>query len=454
MSFPRYPDYKDSGVAWLGEVPGHWKSVPMKHLVRLQSGGTPSKENEAYWEGTIPWASAKDMKAEFLTDTEDHITKHAIEQGAASLLESGSVIFVVRGMILARMFPVAVTRAPMAINQDLKAAIPGPHLISDYLAWYLRGTADESLCRLDEAGHGTKALRMDAWTSLEVALPPLAEQASLAAFLDRETAKIDALVVEQERLIDLLKEKRQAVISHAVTKGLNPDAPMKDSGIEWLGALPDHWERVQLGRLCRYISDGPHFSPKYVDDGITFLSARNVKVDGWDFDDVKYISDDDYEDFSRRIIPEFGDILYTKGGTTGVARVVDFRDKFQVWVHIAVLKIDDLISNPWFVSYALNSIGCYEQSQILTRGATNNDLGLTRLVKIWLALPPILEQFAIATFLDRETAKLDSLVAEAQHAIDLLKERRAALISAAVTGRIDVRGLVADNHAPAERVPA
>src|SRR5690606_28460133 len=112
--------------------------------------------------------------------------------------------------------------------------------------WYLRGTADESLRRLDEAGHGTKALRMEGWTSLSVTLPLLDEQAVIAAFLDRETGKIDALVAEQEKLIELLMEKRQAVISHAVTKGLDPDVPMKDSGIDWLGLVPEHWRTCRL----------------------------------------------------------------------------------------------------------------------------------------------------------------------------------------------------------------
>lgn len=254
MTFPRYPEYRDSNVEWLGQVPGDWRVVPLKHLCRLISGGTPSKENEEFWNGTIPWASAKDLKADILWDTEDHLTEHAIDQGVATLLEAPSVLIVVRGMILARTFPVSLTRIPMAINQDLKGVIPTKQMSPEFIAWYLRGTADESLRRLDEAGHGTKALRMDAWTSLPVALPPLSEQATIVAFLDRETAKVDALVAEQERLIELLKEKRQAVISHAVTKGLNSQAPMKDSGIEWLGEVPEHWKVGKCGFYITVIS--------------------------------------------------------------------------------------------------------------------------------------------------------------------------------------------------------
>ncbi len=208
---------KDSGIQWLGEIPAHWDAVPMKYLVRFQSGGTPSKEQLDYWDGSLPWASAKDMKVEFISDTEDHITELALEEGAATLLDVGAVLVVVRGMILARIFPVALTREKMAINQDLKAVIPGERLAANFLALYLRGTANESLCRLDEAGHGTKALRMDRWASLEIALPSIAEQTAIAEFLDCETAKIDALTSEANRAIELLKERRSALISAAVT---------------------------------------------------------------------------------------------------------------------------------------------------------------------------------------------------------------------------------------------
>lgn len=208
---------KDSGIEWLGEIPAPWDCVPMKYLVRLQSGGTPSKERRDYWDGDVSWASAKDMKVDCLFDTEDHITEYAVEDGAAALVPSGAVVVVVRGMILARTFPVALTMRDMAINQDLKAVRCGERLRPEFLAWYLRGTSDESLCRLDEAGHGTKALRMDAWTSLELALPPLEEQTAIVEFISDATKRFDNLIAEADSAIGLLKERRSALISATVT---------------------------------------------------------------------------------------------------------------------------------------------------------------------------------------------------------------------------------------------
>ena len=208
---------KDSGVEWLGQVPEHWHVCPLKYLVSFSSGGTPSKDNLSYWEGDIPWASAKDLKAEKLNDTVDHITQLAVDTGGATLLPATSILVVVRGMILARTFPVTQTTVPMAINQDLKGIWPTDGLTSDFLAWLLRGSADESLLRLDEAGHGTKALRMDAWTSMRLPVPPKGEQVEIVKVLDTETAKLDDLVSEATKAIDLLKERRATLISAAVT---------------------------------------------------------------------------------------------------------------------------------------------------------------------------------------------------------------------------------------------
>lgn len=271
-------------------------------------------------------------------------------------------------------------------------------------------------------------------------LPSLAEQRQVVDFLDRETAQIDGLVGKQERLIELLAEKRQAAITHAVTKGLDPTTPTKPSGIPWLGDIGTDFEPIQLGRLTRKVADGPHFSPRYVDEGgVLFLSARNIRVDSWSLADAKFISGSDYEEFSKRVVPEKGDVLYTKGGTTGIARVVDLDQKFQVWVHVAVLKVRRELADPHYVAYALNSHGGYEQSQLHTRGATNQDLGLTRMIRIWLALPDLMQQRRIVSDLDSRTRKIDQLIEKATSTMALLRERRSALISAAVTGKIDVR---------------
>ncbi|ETK33372.1 hypothetical protein MPTA5024_24740 [Microbispora sp. ATCC PTA-5024] len=272
---------------------------------------------------------------------------------------------------------------------------------------------------------------------MAVPMPPLEEQRAIADYLDRETARIDTLIEEQQRLIEMLRERRQAVV-HRSVGGLDRIAcrPTNDS---WWPKLPEGWAPLRLRRVIRGLADGPHFSPNYVDEGVMFLSARNIRVDGWSLDDAKFVSEEDYLEFSKRVVPEPGDVLYTKGGTTGIARVVDLDFPFQVWVHVAVLKVRRDLVDPHFLAYALNSPPCYEQSQLFTRGATNNDLGLTRMVNIVLPVPPLEQQRQIIATLDQQTAKIDTLITESRQFIELARERRSAVITAAVTGQIDVR---------------
>ena len=412
MIAAKYQAYKESGIPWIGSLPAHWETVPYKHLVDIQNGADHKHIEQAEGYPVIGSGGVFANASEF------------IYEGDSVLLGRKGTID--KPLFVSGRFWTVDTMYWTKIAQDANPRFAYYTALTIPFDYYATNTALPSMTKSVLHAH-------------LVARPPKLEQAAIAAFLDRETAKIDSLVEEQRRLIELLKEKRQAVISRAVTKGLNPNVSMKDSGVEWLGKVPAHWQPIQLGRVCRQVSDGPHFSPQYVDDGVMFLSARNLGVDSWHLEDAKFVSEVDYLEFSKRVIPELGDVLYTKGGTTGIARVVDLPMRFQVWVHIAVLKLDRTKSDPYFMAYALNSVGCHEQSQLSTRGATNQDLGLTRMIRIWFALPPLTEQRVIAAWLSSETHRIDALVVESEAALSLLQERRAALISAAVTGKIDVR---------------
>ncbi len=208
---------KPSGIEWLGDVPAHWGVTPLKYVVHLRSGGTPSKANLAYWNGDVPWASSKDLKVEALSDSQDHITQSAVDDGAAELVPAGSLLIVVRGMILIHSFPVVKALVPMAINQDLKALTPDAKLDVDFLAWLLRGSLRETLGRIDEAAHGTKVLRLEAWTSMALPVPPIDEQLAIVRSIIDDMNKFDTLTAEALRAIDLLQERRTALISAAVT---------------------------------------------------------------------------------------------------------------------------------------------------------------------------------------------------------------------------------------------
>lgn len=220
---------------WLGDPPADWRVMPLGLLVDLAGGATPSKDEPEFWNGSIPWVSPKDMKRDVIDDSIDHVSPKALAGSPLRMIPPRAVLTVVRGMILAHSVPVALTAAPVTLNQDMKALLARQELHPEFLAWSLRAFRDGLLALVEEAGHGTKKLRTDLFKRLLLPVPPLDVQRAIADFLDRKTAALDALIDKKERLLALLQEKRQALITQAVTKGLDPNVPMKDSGIEWLG---------------------------------------------------------------------------------------------------------------------------------------------------------------------------------------------------------------------------
>ncbi len=449
-----YREVRGIGLDWMAGLPSHWSAMPLKYLVNFESGGTPSKDNPLYWGGDIPWASAKDLKQEVISDTIEHLTDAAISEGAAKLVARGTVAVVVRGMILARTFPVSVLDAPMAINQDLKALSGGSRLDTRFLAWALRGSSEETLARLEEAAHGTKALRMDAWSSMCLPVPPLPEQFAIAAFLDRETAKIDTLIAEQQRLIALLDEKRRAVISHAVTKGLNPDAPMKHSGIEWLGEVPAHWRLGRLKDAVLSVEQG--WSPQ--------CESYPAGPGEWGVLKVGCVNGGSFNSSENKALPphvppiselslRYADILISRANTrelVGSAAMVDRDyDKILVCDKLFRCRTNVEMALPEFIVSYLGSKSVRAHIELSATGASSSMLNIGRAVitDMPLALPPLDEQTAMRDYISLQSRAFADLAGDAKLAVSLLQERRSALISAAVTGKIDVRRIETEAEA-------
>ncbi|UGV41415.1 restriction endonuclease subunit S [Methanococcoides orientis] len=217
-------------------------------------------------------------------------------------------------------------------------------------------------------------------------------------------------------LLGKIKAEKERLVKEKVIRKSKPLPEIDDEDVPF--KIPTNWEWTMLGTLCFSVADGPHFSPKYVtkEEGIPFLSARNVKLGGFELDSVKYVSPEDHKKFCERIKPDKGDILYTKGGTTGVALVNDLDFEFSVWVHLSVLQIARKYVDSYYLAYALNCPLCYEQSQKFTHGSSNRDLGLTRMVKILLPLPPLKEQKRIVAKVDQLMAICDQLEAKIKQA--------------------------------------
>ena len=428
MSFPRYPAYKDSGVEWLGEVPEHWEVLPLKRNARLLTEKTDTRINPIALENIEGWTGK-------LIETETEF------QGEGVAFHAGDVLF---GKLRPYLAKVYLASMPGEAVGDFHVIRPGASLSSRFLQYQL--LTNEVIDLVNGSTYGAKMPRAS-WTflgSLVAPVPPLEEQPLIATFLDRETAKIDALIAEQQRLIELLQEKRQAVISHAVTKGLNSDAPMKDSGVEWLGEVPEHWEILELKHLKKegtsitygIVQAGPH-----IEDGIPYIRTSDMASDRLKLATCQRTSLEIDEFYARSRIAE-GDLVVAIRATVGKVLEVPLElDGANLTQGTAKFSPGPRVYAK-FVKSSFEADYCQSQIMSSAKGATFLEITLDVLRRIRLAIPPLTEQKEIVLYLAETTVQLGELLDAAELTISLLQERRSALISAAVTGQIDVRGLV------------
>jgi len=453
MSFPRYPRYKDSGIEWLGEVPEHWEIRRLKHVCHVFPSNVDKKSYDH--ESPILLCNYTDVyRNETITSGMNFMSATATaEQIAKFTLRAGDTIITkdsetADDIAVAAFVPVDLPG--VICGYHLSMVRPMPIIDGAFVKRFFDSVYAKSCFAVLANGLTRVGLGQYELNNIELPFPSKTEQVAIAAFLDRETAKIDALVAEQRRLIELLKEKRQAVISHAVTKGLNPDAPMKPSGIEWLGDVPKHWELIAFKHLVSTpLIDGPHETPTKYDEGVPFISAESISK-GWiDFERKwGHISWEDNARYSLRYKPSRNDILMVKlGATVGTSVIVETDEVFNIWVPLAAIRLKPMLE-PRYVLHVLRSNSLRQAFELSWTYGTQQTLGLRTISNLKIPIPPTQERQSIVLHLDSILPHFESLISEAKRAIDLFQERRTALISAAVTGKIDVRGLAeADTEA-------
>jgi type I restriction enzyme S subunit len=440
MSFPRYPKYKDSGVEWLGEVPEHWEVNRLKRTCHIFPSNVDKKSHEG--ETPIVLCNYTDVYYnEKITPAIEFMAATASpDQIAKFTLRSGDTI-ITKDSETADDIAVAAY-----VPHDLPGVVCGYHLsmvrpLSDvsgaFVARLFGSVYAKSKFAILANGLTRVGLGKYELDNVVLPFPPISEQVTIASFLDRETAKIDELIAEQRRLIELLKEKRQAVISHAVTKGLDPNVRMKPSGVEWLGEVPEHWGVEQSRRLFKVRNE----PARDTDEQLTasqkhgiLLQSEFVELEG-----RRVVETIKGTDTLRHVEPnDFIISLRSFQGGIEWSRI-----RGAATFHYVVLVAIKNVHPPYFAHLfkSITYIQALRSTADLIRDG--QDLRFSHFIQVDLPIVPLSEQKAIAAYLDVETAKFDSLINEAQRAIDLLQERRTALISAAVTGKIDVRGLAA-----------
>ena len=441
MSFPRYPKYKESGVEWLGEVPDHWDVVRLKNVLQRRITDGPHTTPIFVDEG-VPFLSVDGIQdGELRFDGCRYISEADHAEYRTKALPKRDDLLMGKAASTGKIARVKVDFefsiwSPLALIR-LDHAVSSPTFFEQSLKSPIAQAQIDNYC----TANTQKNISMDDIPKLVLTRPPLEEQTQIAAFLDRETAKIDELVAEQRRLMELLKEKRQAVISHSVTKGLNPNAPMKPSGIEWLGDVPTHWDVERIKFVTDSVKAGPFGSALtkdvYVSAGYRVYGQEQVIPNDFTIGDY-FITPEKYEELSQYVVSP-GDILISCVGTFGkIAIVPDDIAPGIINPRLIRLKCSKTIRAEYLVE-VMRSIVTFEQFASFSRGGTMDVINIGTLNEIFVAVPPMTEQEDLLNFIRGEIAKFDTLTSEAQHGIDLLQERRTALISAAVTGQIDVR---------------
>lgn len=445
--YQKYAEYKDSGVEWVDDIPSTWEVKPVFALF------TPEMEK-----------NLDGIETNVLSLSYGRIIQRDVENNHGLLPESFNTYQIVNdGDIILRLTDLQNDKRSLRVGlATQKGIITSAYLklsalkeIDPKFAYRLLHSYDTTKVFYGMGGGLRQSMKFEDFRRLPILVPPKSEQTQIANFLDHETAQIDTLIAKQEKLIELLKEKRQAVISHAVTKGLNPDVTMKDSGVEWLGQVPEHWITSKL-KYFAVIQGGFAFSSDlFIEEGIQVLRIGNVYQNSLSLDRQPiFIANDlvkKYEDF----IVKKDDVLISLTGTLGkrdygFAIKVETNDQYLLNQRVAKISPNKNIDTDFMV-YVLWSESYLTQLYSLPSGTKQANLSNSDVLGIEIVVPPTMqEQKQIARYIKEKLEKFDEMISKAESAIQLMQERRTALISSVVTGKINVSNWQHPNEAKTE----
>ncbi len=441
MQFKQYPSYKPSGVEWLGEVPEHWEVKKIKRISPVNRGASPRPINDLKYfddNGEYAWVRISDVTRSngFLFETEQRLS--SLGASFSVKLEPESLFL----SIAATVGKPCITKIKTCIHDGF-VYFPKLNKHRDLLF----NIFESKLCFVGLGKLGTQLnLNSETVEDIYVAIPPESEEKAILGYIQTETTRIDNLIAKQEKLIELLEEQRKSIISHAVTKGLNPNAPMKDSGVEWLGEVPEHWTVLKNRHIFSFSKGLSITKENLQESGIPCVSYGEIHSKfGFEFnpefDDMKYVSEE-FLVTSKNCLLNNGDFIFadTSEDFEGSGNFSYLNSQSQVFAgyHTVIARLKSQ-QNPRFFAYVFDSNAHRKQIQTQVKGIKVFSITQGILKDIYSWQPPIHEQDLIVEYLDRECKKITLLKEKQKQLIEKLKEYRASIISHAVTGKIDVR---------------
>ncbi|EJE3860811.1 restriction endonuclease subunit S [Escherichia coli] len=429
---PKYEVYKDSGVEWLGDIPASWSLLANKHIFRLKKKQVGKRSSEYD-------LLSLTLRGVIKRDMENPEGKFPAEFDTYQEVQCGDFIFC--------LFDVEETPRTVGLS-PFNGMITGAYTVFELndnfdnrflYYFYMNLDAKKMLKPLYRGLRNT--IPKDSFLSFKTFVPPHEQQTRIANFLDKKTALIDEAISIKEQQISLLKERKQIIIQQAVTQGLDPNVPMKDSGVDWIGDIPAHWGCTAVKRLLDIpITDGPHTTPQLHDEGIPFISAEAIKGGEINFDKKRgYINEKDYLLFSNKYTPKVNDIYMVKSGaTTGRVAIVRTEMKFTIWSPLAVFRVDKNKLNPLYLYYFLQSYSFLKGVELSWSFGTQQNIGMGVLGNLFALAPPLEEQQLIVNSIEPHFREIDIASEQVYQQIEKLKEYKTTLINSAVTGKIKI----------------
>lgn len=426
---------KDSGIEWIGQIPQEWDVCKIKNCFNVFAGATPKSGNSEFWDGDIVWVTPADYTTEqkYISKGRKNITREGFESCSTEMIPTGSLIFSKRAPIgLA-----AINTVELCTNQGCLSCVPLDENDVEYF-YYAFGCFSE---QFDLYGSGTtfKEISTDAFVNFSIPCPVPETQRKISEYLRNRCAEIDALVEAKEKTNALLKERRQSIIYEAVTKGLNPDVPMKDSGIEWIGQIPEHWGVGKLGYFIEaFNGDRSSNYPSgndIQDSGVPFLTSSNLERDVLDMSNSKYISEEKYKSMSG-LKMELDDIIYCLRGSVGKCAINKTETCGTVASSLMGIRCKKMI--PDYLLFLLKSSVIETQNALFMNGTCAANLSAENVCGYLVPIPNETEQRTIAEYLQGRCSEMDELISANEATIQKLKEYRQSVIYEAVTGKIEI----------------
>lgn len=435
----KYDSYKDSGIQWLSDIPKHWSFGKINYFSLIKTGGTPDRNNPKYWEeGTINWLSSGEVNKKIITEVDNKITEEGYRNSNATILPINSVLIALNGQGKTKG-SVALLKVQSTCNQSLAAFICNENILNHKYLFYFLNSKYKDLRGL--VGDGQReGLSITLLKTLFTFLPPIGEQQIIAIFLDLETAKLDDIISKKQRLIHLLQEKRQALITRAVTKGLNLDVKMKDSGIEWLGQIPESWKIEPLKYFVKICGGGTPSKDNldYWNGDIPWVSPKDMKIERISSTE-DYITEEGLINSTTSLISQKSVLLVVRSGIlrrylpVAINTVpVSLNQDMKAIIPQKYVSVD-------YMGWAFKGLSKLILHTCKKDGATVDSIETENLMKLSLPIPISEDQNLICKYLEQATGGIDELIEKLEIQITKIQEYRQALITAAVAGKIDVR---------------